>query len=54
VQGDVPRCGADYDADGKADLSVYRPWTGEWLVQRSSDGQVQTIAAGDPGDYPVQ
>ncbi len=32
------RTAFDYDADGKADISVFRPSTGAWYLQRSSDG----------------
>lgn len=29
---------ADFDADGRSDLSVYRPGTGTWYLQRSTAG----------------
>ncbi|MBS1796329.1 MAG: M36 family metallopeptidase [Acidobacteria bacterium] len=29
---------ADYDGDGKTDVSLFRPGTGDWFVQRSTDG----------------
>jgi uncharacterized delta-60 repeat protein len=47
----------DYDGDGKADVSVYRPSTNYWYLSRSSDFQVTYHyfgAAGDiatPGDF---
>lgn len=50
----------DFDGDGKADVSIWRPDTGEWFVLRSSDGSVMTQAnfglgsSGDrivPGNY---
>jgi uncharacterized delta-60 repeat protein len=47
----------DYDGDGRADVSVFRPAENKWFVLRSSDfGIVQQIfaAAGDipvPADY---
>lgn len=28
----------DYDADGRTDLSVFRPSTGDWYIQRSTQG----------------
>jgi hypothetical protein len=28
----------DYDADGRSDISVFRPSTGTWYLQRSADG----------------
>jgi hypothetical protein len=30
--------GGDYDRDGVSDLTVFRPWTGEWLSLRSATG----------------
>lgn len=32
----------DYDGDGRADVSVYRPSEGNWYVQRSRDGFAAT------------
>lgn len=32
------RTAFDYDGDGKADISIYRPSVGDWYVQRSRDG----------------
>jgi hypothetical protein len=34
----VQRTAFDYDADGKADLSVFRPFAGTWYLQRSTAG----------------
>jgi uncharacterized delta-60 repeat protein len=43
----------DYDGDGKADISVFRPSENKWYVLRSSDlGITQTIFA-VAGDLPV-
>jgi len=54
---DVP-VPADYDADGRTDLAVWRPDTGEWWIARSSNGYDQNNALrfrwGKLGDVPVQ
>jgi serine protease AprX len=52
---------ADFDGDGKADLSVWRGATSNWLVLKSSNNQMQTALWGAgfdpfwdlpvPGDY---
>ncbi len=51
----------DFDGDGKADLSVWRGQTGDWLTVNSKDGKPKTEAWGasaapyndvmTPGDY---
>jgi hypothetical protein len=33
--GDVPKL-EDFDGDGKVDIAVYRPPSGEWLIRYSS------------------
>ena len=30
----------DYDGDRKYDLAIFRRSTGEWLIQRSTDGSM--------------
>lgn len=47
---------ADFDGDGKSDISVFRPSNGFWYISKSSDGfsSVQWGQATDtpvPGDY---
>jgi subtilisin-like proprotein convertase family protein len=47
---------ADFDGDGRTDLSVFRPTEGNWYLNRSTDGfsAVQFGVAGDtivPGNY---
>ena len=47
----------DFDGDGKTDVSIFRPNSGEWWYYRSSDGQVPAVRFGSgtdkivPGDY---
>jgi uncharacterized delta-60 repeat protein len=40
----------DYDGDGKADISVFRPSAGDWYLARSSDGAFMGIHFGADGD----
>jgi hypothetical protein len=48
---------ADFDGDGKSDLSIFRPSVGQWFYQKSSDGVVPGFQFGVstdkivPGDY---
>lgn len=48
---------ADFDGDGRTDLSVFRPSDRNWYVSRSSDSRYQVTAWGvstdkpTPGDY---
>jgi subtilisin-like proprotein convertase family protein len=53
-------CGApDYDGDGRADVAIYRPQTGQWFILNSgASGTYQQITWGAPssqglGDIPV-
>jgi hypothetical protein len=41
---------SDFDGDGRTDLSVYTPATGDWLVEKSSDSTQSTLNWGLPGD----
>ncbi len=51
---DVP-IAADFDGDGKTDLAVYRPSTGQWFVEESSTNYTGRLLAtfGGPNDIPV-
>ena len=44
-KGDIPSCRSDFDGDGKADLAVFRPQTGQWIIRKSSDGSLQKMVA---------
>ncbi len=43
----------DYDGDGRADVSVFRPSENRWYVFRSSDGTVSQQVFAVAGDKPV-
>jgi hypothetical protein len=43
----------DFDADGKVDITVYRPSEGNFYVLRSSDGTVRLQYLGTSGDQAV-
>jgi subtilisin-like proprotein convertase family protein len=54
-----PSCSKpDYDGDGRTDIAVYRPATGEWFIAQSGSGTTVVIPWGAPassglGDIPV-
>ncbi|HEY0429235.1 MAG TPA: FG-GAP-like repeat-containing protein [Pyrinomonadaceae bacterium] len=49
----VLRTQFDYDGDGRADISVFRPSENKWYVLRSSDGAVTQQVFAIAGDVPV-
>lgn len=47
------KANADFDGDGKTDLSVFRPSTGSWYIQNSSNNSFRGQQFGQSGDRPV-
>jgi hypothetical protein len=43
----------DYDGDGTADISVFRPSTGSWFLLNSGTNTVTVVSWGEQGDVPV-
>ncbi|MBI4638792.1 MAG: S8 family serine peptidase [Candidatus Rokubacteria bacterium] len=44
---------SDFDGDGRADVAIWRPGTGQWWTIQSSTGLAQFVQWGVPGDVPV-
>jgi hypothetical protein len=43
----------DFDGDGLADISIFRPLNGQWWYQQSSDNSVRALTFGSSTDKPV-
>ncbi len=43
----------DFDGDGIADISIFRPINGQWWYQRSFDNSVRALTFGTSSDKPV-
>ena len=53
-QGGIPfRTLFDFSGDSKADLSLFRPLTDQWIVTDSQNGSTSTYRFGIPGDIRV-
>ncbi len=48
-----PNLVSDFDGDKKTDLSVWSSTSGNWTIERSSNGTTETVLWGDAGDIPV-
>lgn len=48
-----PKTKFDFDGDGKADLSIFRPINGQWWYQQTLDNNVRALQFGTSNDKPV-
>ena len=44
---------ADFDGDGKSDVSIYRPDTGAWYILNSSNSSFRGVGFGNSTDIPA-
>ncbi len=47
------RINADFDGDGKTDISLWNPSTGEWMITPSLGGMMYKVVYGSVDDKPV-
>jgi hypothetical protein len=56
LPGDIS-IASDFDGDGRTDLAVWRPTTGEWFIRYSADNYSyaswKSFQWGLPGDIPL-
>lgn len=48
-----PRLNADFDGDGKTDIAIWQPSTGNWQITPSLSGMPYTVNYGTTGDKQV-